>query len=244
MFQTRRTDLVSEPQPPRGNIADKYVDALGQMRCLHPAAVQVCLLLALQEQRELDAQVAVAQPMLRASIEAQDGEIQAKRQAIERLRARLAAAVEEITRLTTVVAEMDAANADLLQQLIRTDSDNADLALRLAARATLPATPVEDAQPQPVAVEPVTDGIDWSTLSVQADDFRISVDAGRRNWRQVPKEIRLELIQCVLAQHTPDGEPMTMAYFDGLKPMWMATASSNPTVFGCTWRELPVISLS
>jgi len=137
---------------------------------------------------------------------------------------------DKVAALSQQVADMQNDNAELTQQLIQMDRDNAHLTQRIN----------EDG----AAVKPATspaDDIDWNTIGVIADDFLISLSTGRRVWSAVPKPIRLEIIQHVLGQNTPDGKPMTMARYDAIKPVWMPTASGLPTVFGCSWKELATL---
>lgn len=137
--------------------------------------------------------------------------------------------------LTQQVTDMQNDNAELTQQLIQMDSDNANLTQRANGAAA-----------KPVAVElaELPTKIDWSSLDSETNDFRISVANNRRSWREVPKRHRLEMIQCVLSQPTEDGAPMSMPYFNALKPEWMPAANGLPTSFGCSWPELPFLTMS
>lgn len=75
-------------------------------------------------------------------------------------------------------------------------------------------------------------GIDWSSLSEQAQDYRIGLDYHRWKWRDVPKPIRLELVRCVIRNA---GEFPTQAQFDAVRPPWMATATAQVAAFGVQW---------
>lgn len=103
-----------------------------------------------------------------------------------------------------------------------------------AATANFPA-PVPDA-----------DGVDWGVtgLTSLANQARLSLNGRETTWRKVPKAIRLELVQAVLAQPTESGRPMTMGEFDRVRPTWMPAAMGLPTTFGCSWPELPTLRLS
>lgn len=78
-------------------------------------------------------------------------------------------------------------------------------------------------------------GIDWSSLSEQAQDYRIGLDYHRWKWRDVPKPIRLELVRCVIRNA---GEFPTQTQFDAIRPPWMATATSQCAAFGAQWSLL------
>jgi len=86
--------------------------------------------------------------------------------------------------------------------------------------------------------------VDWSQLSTMAAEFLESLGSGWTTWRKVPKAVRLELVQAVLAQPTESGKPMTMGEFDRIRPSWMAQAVAGPTTFGCSWPELRTLRLS
>ena len=262
MYQSLHKDLISVDA-----LAGKYIRTLQSMYGgLHLGAFHVCMLLALQEQREQGAEDGIERQPLRSCMEAQDAEIQAQRREIqaqrreiERLRINLSEKSDKVTLLERQLAKAESdydaaqtAKAELMQQLSQLDADNAGLTQRLASSVTLPSLPPmatlttnDNGNVHQVAVaEASADEIDWSTLSPMADDYRISVEDGRRPWRQVPKEFRLELVQCVLGQKTPDGTPMTMSFFDFIKPTWIPSANGMPITFGCSWSTLPVFSLA
>ncbi len=90
------------------------------------------------------------------------------------------------------------------------------------------------------------DRVDWKAagLSEEAGDAVIALENGETAWRRIRKDIRLELIQAVLAQPTESGRQMTMSEFDRIRPKWMAQAVSGLTTFGCAWSELPGLRLS
>lgn len=89
------------------------------------------------------------------------------------------------------------------------------------------------------------DGVDWGVtgLTSLANQARLSLNGGSMTWRKVPKAVRLELVQAVLAQPTESGKAMTMGEFDRMRPAWMPKAGSLPTTFGCAWDELPGLRL-
>ena len=84
------------------------------------------------------------------------------------------------------------------------------------------------------ADQPSTDytGLDWSSLSPQAQDYRIGLDAGRWKWRDIPRTVRLDLVRCVIRNA---GEQPTQAQFDAIRPGWMATATAQCAAFGVLW---------
>ena len=91
-------------------------------------------------------------------------------------------------------------------------------------------------------------GVDWSSggpyLSSAAWVAVTDLQNGVVTWRQTKKQIRLELIQKVLAQPTESGKAMTMGEFDRRRPAWMPGALGLPTTFGCAWSELPGLRLN
>lgn len=90
------------------------------------------------------------------------------------------------------------------------------------------------------------DGVDWGMtgLTSLANQARLSLNGGSMTWRKVPKAVRLELVQAVLAQPTESGRPMTMGEFNRRRPTWMPWALGLPTTFGCAWNELPGLRLN
>lgn len=78
-------------------------------------------------------------------------------------------------------------------------------------------------------------GIDWSSLSEQAQDYRIGLDYHRWKWRDIPRKVRLDLVRCVIRN---TGEQPTQAQFDAVRPPWMATATSQCAAFGAQWSLL------
>lgn len=119
---------------------------------------------------------------------------------------------------------------------------NETLHRRLAAVATVPSLTGKGAQP-PVATPTnghgAPAGLDWSSLSPEANDFRIGTERGSHVFRQLPLVIRLELVQCVLRQ--PNDGDVTMADYEALKPKWMPGATGLPKTFNCTWGQLAAL---
>lgn len=78
------------------------------------------------------------------------------------------------------------------------------------------------------------DNVNRSTLSQAASDYAEGVTAGRWQWRQLPKPIRLELVRFIIRNI----ERPTQAEFDADKPDWMPTANSHVQTFGVPWSVL------
>ena len=89
--------------------------------------------------------------------------------------------------------------------------------------------------------------VDWSNgepyLSSEAWVAVTDLENGVVTWRQTKKQIRLELIQKVLAQPTESGLPMTTVEFDRRRPAWMSKAGNLLGMFGVRWSELPGLRL-
>ncbi len=78
----------------------------------------------------------------------------------------------------------------------------------------------------------------WTALDAESNDWRISLDAGRRKFREVPKTTRLAIVQAFLRSlATAQGAP-SMADYEDHRPQWMPTGSSLTKTFGCGWNEL------
>lgn len=83
----------------------------------------------------------------------------------------------------------------------------------------------------------------WVNLDAESNDWRISLDAGRRKFRDLPKAQRLLLVQAFLrplaATHggMVSGMP-GMADYDDHRPQWMPSGSGLTKTFGCGWGEL------
>lgn len=87
--------------------------------------------------------------------------------------------------------------------------------------------------------------IDWGVtgLTSVAHQALMALEDRTTTWRKLSKWVRLELIQCVLAQPTASRQAMTMAEYDALRPVWMPVASGLPVTFECGWNELPTLRL-
>ena len=158
----------------------------------------------------------------------------------------------ELERLQTAA---DAEVAELRQQIAQMDTDNAALIRRnreLVAALDI-ATGAAPAVAKPVAVH--ANGaapsaisnqqsainnliaLDISGLSSENLDWWIGLQAGRQQWRSIPKRNRLDLVRCVLSHDNDDGA-MTMATFDNIRPEWMPTAGTHTKVFNMSWEQL------
>lgn len=81
----------------------------------------------------------------------------------------------------------------------------------------------------------------WADLDEETNDYRISLDAGRRKFREVPKPARLLLAQAV-ARNIGGGALPKQADFDFFKPAWMPGGAGLAVTFGCNWSELLTIT--
>jgi hypothetical protein len=163
--------------------------------------------------------------------------------------------------LTTLIAERDG----LRQQLAQMDSDNAGLTRRCTGlefdvmqqrdalqaeidRLTRENTIAVDAFNSLSAPAPATNGNGasqaatptgtwWTGLDDETNDWRVSIEAGRRTFRQLNKQTRLALVQA-FARHVGNGLLPTQAAFDAARPAWMPGGSGLVTTFGCNWAEL------
>ena len=77
----------------------------------------------------------------------------------------------------------------------------------------------------------------WHDLDHETNDYRISLDAGRRKFREVPKPQRLLLAQ-TFARCIGGGALPKQSEFDTHKPDWMPGGGGLVTTFGCNWSEL------
>lgn len=134
--------------------------------------------------------------------------------------------------LTALLAERDS----LRQQLAQLDADNAGLIAEVDRLTRLNSIAVSAVNQQ------ITNGTGaatwWANLDDETNDWRISLDAGRRTFRQLSRRTRLLLGRAV-ALHIGNGQMPKQADFDAGRPAWMPTATSLCGTFGCTWYELP-----
>lgn len=84
---------------------------------------------------------------------------------------------------------------------------------------------------------------DWHVfLDEEANDWRISLDAGRRRFADIPKLARLRIIQAILRGTQIDtgntAAMPTMADYDAVRPAWAPVASGVAKTFGCGWRDV------
>ncbi len=80
----------------------------------------------------------------------------------------------------------------------------------------------------------------WNSLDPETNDWRISLQAGRRKFRDLPKTQRLLLVQAFLRRlaENHEGHAPSMADYDASRPDWMPLASGLTKTFACGWSEL------
>lgn len=182
-----------------------------------------------------------------------------------------AAVREERDSLRQQLAQMDADNADLTQQLKNKDVYIAAINNRMVealaaadkareASVALQAEIDRLTRQNTIAVDTFnslaehTNGngaalnAGWrdvlTDLTAAQLDFVESLDAGRRRFRDVPKRDRLSIIQSILRhiQRATGAEATpAMSAYDQARPAWAPQASGIPVVFGCSWLELPTL---
>lgn len=84
---------------------------------------------------------------------------------------------------------------------------------------------------------------DWHAfLDDEANDWRISLDAGRRRFGDIPKLARLHIIQAILRGTQIDtgntAAMPTMADYDAVRPDWAPGSTGLTRTFGCGWRDI------
>jgi len=155
--------------------------------------------------------------------------------------------IHTITGLRSQLAQMDADETNLRQTIndlqreidrltrqntIALDTLNSHLAERTNGAA--PVGHVSNVTEPPM---PATTGAWWANLDEETNDWRISLEAGRRTFRQLSRPIRLLLAQAV-ARHIGGGNLPKQSEFDAHKPTWTPVATGLVGAFGCTWSEL------
>ncbi len=170
---------------------------------------------------------------------------------IERQRTALATYQAEIDRLQE---DTNVEVAELRQQLAQLDADNAAMIRRnreLAdelkqarldrqeyAFSGISATITDHPNGTAITIAPALINhqipLDYSSLSSENVDWCDGLDAGRQQWRSLPKQTRLELVRWILSHN----DAMTMATFDNIRPGWMPTAGTHTKVFNMTWEQL------
>lgn len=161
-------------------------------------------------------------------------------------RAAIAALTNDLRQAQTVaasqrqeIAAMTTERSDLLSQLAQPDADNARLTQELRTVRSWVTTPSNgNGKSAPAALtdatEPAPELLRQVVLSPAANDYWIGLDANRWSWRGVPRTIRLELVRHVIST-TPNH---SQSEFDAARPSWMATASSHVQTFGVPWSQL------
>lgn len=77
----------------------------------------------------------------------------------------------------------------------------------------------------------------WAFLDAETNDWRISLEAKRRRFGEIPKPQRLLLAQA-FARHIGEGLIPTQSAFNAHKPEWMPMANGIVQGIGVTWAEL------
>ena len=152
---------------------------------------------------------------------------------------------DQIAELQGEIAKVDADNADLLRTLkaahdgwTKAQADADRLALRIAQQ---PAEIHANGNGAPLAAPTPTDATWWANLDDETNDWRISLEAGRRTFRQVPKASRLLLAQAVARSIGGGALPMQHE-FDAGKPDWMPGGGGLARSFGIVWSELLTVT--
>ncbi len=173
----------------------------------------------------------------------------------------LAGAQNEANALREQLAQMDADNAGLtrrctgLEAVLSDVMQQRDAAQQEIDRLTHqnviavdafnslrePATATNGNGASPAADSPLSSNTWYQHLDAETDDWRVSIEAGRRTFRQVPKAQRLLLAQAV-AKYVGGGKLPRQADFDLGKPDWMPGGGGLATAFGCTWSELLTVT--
>lgn len=142
----------------------------------------------------------------------------------------------EISGLREQIAQMDADNARLTQELrtLRSWSLAPTGNGKSHPAALLPsAQSAQSADETPVAWnDAMLTGLDDATA-----DYWHGIAAGRWTWRKLPKSTRLAMVRHVLS-FGPEARAMSMSEFDAIKPHWMPGAGSHPGTFGVPWSTL------
>lgn len=196
---------------------------------------------------------------LAAIVASQNGALQAALDQVDPLR-------EERNTLLLQLAQLDADNADLTQRLsnlagVQAESERrrqeiADLREQVSpdyqnSLASMSAEIARLTQQNVIAVDtfnsltevhsngngPADVPTWWDALDDETNDYRVSLDAGRRTFRQLDKRTRLTLVLAFI-RHIGAGAMPTQQKFDAAKPTWMPGGTGLTVTFGCAWSEL------
>lgn len=183
------------------------------------------------------------------AIEQRAGEIDALRQQLAQLDADNADLTQRLANLAGVQAEAGRLRqeiADLREQVIPDYQNNlASLSAEIDRLTRQNAIAVDTFNSLhtngngAAAVLPDTPNVTWwyDGLDAETNDWRISLEAKRRRFGEIPKTQRLLLAQAV-ARHIGNGANPTQALFNTLKPDWMPMANGIVQGLGVTWAEL------
>lgn len=181
-----------------------------------------------------------------AAIARQDAELAVLRSTISVYKIEIADQ-REVLAYTNGMRDRYAAELDALrQQLAQMDADNAKLADELRTLRSWSTTQTAPGKTRTVAemldaIAP-EDNASWndamlSMLDAETADYWHGIAAGRWTWRKLPKSVRLAMVRHVLS-FGPEERAMSMGEFDAIKPHWMPGAGSHPITFGVPWSTL------
>lgn len=243
-------------------IFDRYWNVLGNEELNEAttgAIVRFALRLAVQDAYTAGAALCDDLAAIVASQAQADGEVSMLQQQLAQLDADNADLTQRLANLAGVQAEAERLRAEIADLRTQVIPDyQAELANLVASRNELqdrldaltkirPAGKIVDlgtvalplgtngAADVPPALDPVAGW--WLNLDENTNDYRVSLDAGRRTFRQLSKRTRLLLLQA-FARHVGNGNLPTQAAFDAARPSWMPGGSGLVTTFGCAWTEL------
>ena len=159
--------------------------------------------------------------------------------------------------MIAAIRKRDTQIAELQQEIAKVDADNSGLLLRLqkaeqgwaAAQADADRLALQVAQQLAAHVNggsmaperPAPAATWFANLDDETNDWRISLEAGRRTFRQVPKASRLLLAQAVARNIGRGALPMQQE-FDAHKPDWMPGGGGLAKSFGIVWSELLTVT--
>lgn len=158
------------------------------------------------------------------------------RQQLAQMDADNAGLTKRCTGLEAVVSDVIQHHDALQQEIDRLTRENT-IAVDTVNSLLAPATATNGNSASPAAAAPLPAATWWSTLDDETNDWRLSLEAGRRTFRQLNKRTRLALAQAV-ARHVGNGAMPTQPQFDAAKPNWMPGGGGLAVSFGATWSEL------
>lgn len=138
-----------------------------------------------------------------------------------------------LDQLAAVTEQRDAAQREI-DRLTRENVIAVDTFNTLQEPATIHTNGNAPSRPAPT---------DWHVfLDDEANDWRISLDAGRRRFGDIPKLARLRIVQAILKGTQIDSGNTaampTMADYDAVRPPWAPVPSGVTKTFHCAWRDV------